>query len=313
MRDFLTWIVQFLFRDQRGEIGDLDSADDTSEKDDKGDQDEEGEEENEEDLDELFINLDEKDEEEDEQAKKKADEAKVNQSEEETKKLRAELETLKEKEKTWKRTEYQARKEREAKMGLDAEKDEKPLTDAQLAKLLEDASEEKDTTIQLNVLKYLAQRISKGEVKEAVTAAEMSRKAGEFTKLLEDKFPDIANPTSDMRVDIEKTKEELAISDHPYADMFAVGFTLFKDMDELIEAAYEGGKEDALKGTADEKRKKEIKEKELPSSQKSPYKKTYGLTASQLETAKQMGLTQGQLPAYTKLVNKKPRIVSVEG
>ena len=116
-----------------------------------------------------------------------------------------------------------------------------------------------------------------------------------------------------MRADIDRTKDELGIADHPYGDMFAVGFNLFKDMDELIEAAYEGGKEDALKGTADDKRKKEIKDKALPSSKKLPYKKTYGLSASQIETATQMGLTQDQLPAYTKLVGKKPRIVSVEG
>ena len=313
MKDFLTWAWEFLLG-ERGEVGD-DPPDDDPEKkdDDKGDQKkDEDEPEDEEDLDELFIDLDEKEEEEDEEAKKKAAEAKAKTSEEETKKLQSELDTLKEKEKTWKRTEFQARKEREEK-GLEAGKDEKPLTDTQLAKLLEDANKEEDTTVQLNILKYLAQRISKGEVKEAVTAAEMSRKAGDFTKVLEEKFPDIANPTSDMRVDIDKTKEQLGIVDHPYGDMFAVGFKLFEDMDALLEASYEAGKEDVLKGTADKKRKEDIKAKELPTSKKSAYKKTHGLTASQIETATQMGLTQDQLPAYSKLVGKKSRIVSVEG
>ena len=314
MDKFFTWAWK-LFRDQRGAAGDDDSADDSSDKEDKEEDQDEGEgEEEEEDLDELFIDLDKKGEEEEEkdkEAKKKADEAKAKKSEEEVKKLRSEVGTFKEKEKEWKRREYQARKEKKEE-SLEADKDGKPLTDAQLTKLLEDASKEDDTQIQLNVLKYLARRISKGEVKEAVGAAEMSRKADSFTKVLEERFPSLADPTSDMRVDIDRTKEELGIVDHPYGDMFAVGFNLVKDMDALLESSYEAGKEDALKDTADVKRKKDIKEKALPSSRKPAYKKTHGLTASQLETAKQMELSEDQLPAYAKLVGKKPRTVSVE-
>ncbi len=314
MHKLLTSILELL-RDERGAVGDYDSADDTLDKDDKEDQDGDTGDENLDPDDELLINLDDKkgDDEVDAEAKKKADEKKAKASEDETKTLRSEVETLKEKEKEWKRREYQARKDREAKAGADTDKDEKPLTDAQLAKLLGDASNEGDEKVQLNVLKYLAQRVSKGEVKEAVNAAEMSRKAGDLTKQLTERFPDIANPTSDMRADIDRTKNELGIVDHPYGDMFAVGFRLVEDMDKLLEASYEAGKEDTLKGTADDKRKKEIKEKALPPSKRSVYKKTHGLTASQIETATQMGLSQDQLPAYAKLVGKKPRTVSVEG
>lgn len=311
MKDFLTWVWELL-RDERGAAGDEEDDPDADTLDKDKDKDKDEEEEEEEGLDdELSIFLDEKEEEEDAEAKKKADEAEAKKSKEDNKKLHAELETLREKEKTWKRTEYQARKDREAK-GLEAGKDEKPLTDAQITKLLEDAEADGDSTVKLNVLKYLAQRVAKGEVKEAVNAAEMGRKAGAFTKDLEEKFPDLANPTSDMRLDIDRTKEELGIADHPYGDMFAVGFNLFKDMDELLEASYEAGKEEAVKGTADKKRKQEIKDKALPISKRSPYKKTHGLSKTQLETAKQMNLTQDQLPAYAKLVGKKPRVVSVE-
>lgn len=311
MNKFLTWIIK-LFRDERGAVGDNDPAEETPDDDNKGDQDKDTEDENLDPDDELFIDLDEKEDEEDEEAKKKADEAKAKKSEEETKKLRSENETLKEKEKQWKRDTYEARKIREKQAGLDTNKDEKPLNDGQLAKLLGDASNEGDANVQLNVLKYLADRVSKGNVKDAVNAAEMSRKADDFTKQLTERFPDIADPTSDMRADIDKTKEMLGIVDHPYGDIFATGFRLFEDMDTLTDAAFESGKEEALKGTADEKRKQEIKEKALPPSKTPGYKKTHGLNASQLETATQMGLTQDQLPAYSKLVGKKPRIVSVE-
>ena len=311
MIKFLTWIVE-LFRDERGELG-ADPAEDTLDDDVKKDQDPGDDDDNTDPDDELFIDLDEKDDEEDEEAKKKADEAKAKESDEEVKNLRSENETLKEKEKEWKRDMYQARKDREAKTETDPGKDEKPLSDAQLAKLLEDASSEGDQQVQLNVLKYLAQRVSKGEVKEAVNAAEMSRNADDFTKQLTERFPDIANPTSDMRADIDRTKEHLGIVDHPYGDIFAVGFRLFEDMPALIDSAFEAGKEEVLKGSADEKRKQEIKDKTLPTSKKSAYKKTHGLSESQIETATQMQLTQDQLPAYAKLVGKKPRIVSVEG
>jgi len=305
MGDLLTWIVN-LFRDQHGAVGD-DPPDDNPE-DDKEDQAEVDEEETLDEDDELLIDLDEK-EDEDDKDKDKSKESK------EIEKLRSELEASeekhREKEKEWKREMYQARKDRErAKVDTDKEK---PLSDAQLEQLLEDANQDDDTKIQLNVLKYLAQQAAKGETKGAITAAEMNRKADGFKKQLEDKFPDAADPTSDMRIDLDRTKKELGIADHPYGDMFAVGFKLFEDMDALIEASFEAGKEEALKGTADEKRKKDIKANALPSSKKSPYKKTHGLSPSQLETAQQMGLTQDQLPAYARLAGKKPRTVSVEG
>ena len=311
MKDFLTWVWELL-RDQRGAVGD-DLPDDDPDKDKKVDQDkdEEEEEEEEEDLDELFLDLDE--EEEKKEAKKKADKDKVKkdkETEEDVKKLRSENEALKGKEKEWKRREYQTRKDKEAK-GLETDKDAKPLTDAQLTKLLETAESEGDTHVKLNVLKYLAEQVSEGKVKKAVNAAEMGRKAGELKAKLEERFPDIADPTSDMRVDIDRTKEELGIVDHPYGDMFAVGFRLFEDMDELLEASYEAGKE-TLKDTVDKKRKKEIKDKSLPISRKSR-KEIEGLKPSYVETANQMDLTPGQLKYYKKLAGKKPRTVSVEG
>ena len=228
MKDFLTWAWQFLLG-ERGAVGD-DPPDDDLDKDKKGDQkkDEEEEEEEEEDLDELFLDLDEKEEEEEKKkAKKKADEDKAKkdkEDKEDAKKLRSDIEAFKEKEKEWKRREYQTRKDKEAK-GLETDKEAKPLTDAQLSKLLETAESEGDTHVKLNVLKYLAEQVSEGKVKKAVNAAEMGRKAGGFTKLLEERFPDIADPTSDMRIDIDKTKEELGIADHPYGDMFAVGLS----------------------------------------------------------------------------------------
>ena len=313
MDRFFTWVLMIL-RDQRGSFGEGDSDDDTSDDDDKSQADADTKDEKEEDFDDddFTIDLDEKEEDEDEEAKKKAAEAKAKTSEEEAKKLRSEVETFKEKEKEWKRDMYQARKDREEKRGPE-DKDAKPLSDAQLTKLLDDAETDGDSTVKLNVLKYMAQQIAKGEATKIVNTAEMGRKSDGFKKTLEDRFPDITDPTSDMRADINSAKEELGIVDHPYGDMFAVGFKLFQDMDDMIDASFEAGKEEGLKGVADEKRKKEIKAKSLPSSTRSPYKKTHGLTASQLETATLMGLDKDQLPAYAKLVGKKPRTVSVEG
>jgi len=316
MKDFLTWAWQFLLG-ERGAVGD-DPPDDDPDKNKKVDQDkdeEEEEEEKEEDLDELFLDLDEKEEEEEKkEAKKKADKDKIKkdkETEEDVKKLRSDIEAFKEKEKEWKRREYQGRKDREEK-GLETDKDAKPLTDAQLTKLLETAESEGDTHVKLNVLKYLAEQVSEGKVKKAVNASEMGRKAGELNAKLEKTFPGIADPTSDMRIDIDKTKEELGIADHPYGDMFAVGFRLFEDMDELLEASYEAGKEGALKDTVDKKRKELIKDKSLPISKKSR-KEIEGLKPSYVETANQMDLTPGQLKYYKKLAGKKPRTVSVEG
>jgi hypothetical protein len=311
MNKFLHWIA-WLLQDNRGEVGVDDSADATLDENKKEDQAEFDDDFK--DLDdELTIDLDENKDEEDEEAKKKADEAKAKEAEEKFKTLLSENETLKEKEKEWKRREYQGRKDREGKKELETGKDEKPLNDAQLEQLLEDADVDGDKRVKLNVLKYLTQLAAKGEATKIVNTAEMGRKAEDFKKNLETKFPSIADPGSDMRADIDRTKDTLGIADHPYGDMFAVGFRLLEDMDDLLEAAREAGKEEALKGAADKNRKKEIKDKLLPSSKRSVYKKTHGLSVSQLETAQLMNLSPDQLPAYAKLVGKKPRSVSVEG
>jgi len=197
---------------------------------------------------------------------------------------------------------------RQAKKETGPETKAGQLTKAQLKQILEDNKDDPDTL--MNVVEYIAEQTATGISSEKVNAAEVNRKKGELDSLLADRYPDINDPGSDIRVEVDAAKKNLGLETHPYGDYFATAAIVFDGLPDLLEDAYKKGKGETG-DTAEEKRKKDIKAKKLPTSKG---KATGGesLTASQLETAKQMGLKGDQLKHYKKLVGKNPRIVSVE-
>lgn len=304
MYELLTWALELL-KDQRGEIG-VDPADDTSDIDDdkvdQGDKVDEGDEDGE-----LTITPEIETDEKAKEKEKVEAEKRFTDVETEKEDLQTQLTLLEEEKKSWKKVNYEARQKAK---DIKPEKDEKPFTDANLRKILEENPD--DSEIQFNVLKYMSEQAAKGISDKAVNAAEMNRKAETMTTRLHDRYPTIMEPDSEMRRDVDKIKGDLGLNDHPYGDYFAVGVRVFEDLPDLLDYAYKSGKEDKLKDGAEEKRKQDIQSKKLPSSKTSTTKLSESLTAEQSETAKQMGLTKEQMPLYQKLVGKKPRIVSVE-
>lgn len=306
IKHFFAWFINLLM-DQRGEIGDLDTDDDTAPEDDK-DKAKKNEGDSDDELGEITIKPEEeKSEEEKEKAKKEAENEKADDA------LKKELDQLKQdhaKLQTHKTGLEKALHEaRQEKKKAKIEEETEVLTDTQLLKILEDNPD--DPEIQLRMLKHLAQQVAKGEVDKGVSAAEINRKQAQFTDFLEDKYPTLFEEGSDIRRDVETTKKDLGLVDHPFGDFFAVAVNVLTDLPELMDYAFNEGKDAGLKGKTEEKRKEGIEHSKLPSS-KGKAKGEEGLSDSALETAKQMELTPGQRKAYEKLVGKKPRIITVE-
>ena len=183
------------------------------------------------------------------------------------------------------------------------------LTDTQIKQILNDNKDDPDTLF--NVVKYVAEQTARGISTETVNTAEMNRKKTELDNLLAERYPDINEPGSDIRIEVDQAKKALGLEKHPYGDYFAVASRVLEDLPQLLEHAYNEGKGKTGKEDVEEKRKQDIKAKKLPASKKREAAGE-GLTSTQLEAAKQMGLKGKALETYKKLVGKNPRVVSVE-
>ena len=180
-----------------------------------------------------------------------------------------------------------------------AVKEEAPLTDEQLLKILEDNEGDKQTI--LNVVKYQAEKAAKKVSGEVVTDADMKKKGKEANGILKNMYPSLDDDSSEMRKVVDETKSYYGLGEHPLGDFFATGIQVLNALPDLITFAENRGKESALKGKADDKRKSNIKDN---LSHKKGGKKTSsaGLTESQTETAKQLGLSDAQLKTFKKIV-----------
>jgi hypothetical protein len=202
-------------------------------------------------------------------------------------------------------------KERQEKKAAKAAPDDPVLTDEQLEKILE---ENPDSATQLKVVRYMAEKIAKGERKTAIEDVNAGQRSREMNKLLLDRYPDLADEGSAMRVEIEETKENLGISDHPYGDFFAVGARVLENLPTILTNAYEKGKKEALGEKAELKRGEKINGGKLtPGGKKTAPSGVEGLTKEQNESATQMAMTPSQRKIYAQLVGKNTKTVSVEG
>ena len=192
---------------------------------------------------------------------------------------------------------HEARKKKKK----DSEKEE-PLTDAQLLDILEENKDDPETI--LRVVKYQAEKSAKEASGKAVSTAEIKRQAKEAGDLLGQMYPSLYEEGSEMRQAVDSTKEKLGLNDNPLGDYFATGVQVLNALPELIVAAEKRGEAIALKKKVDNKRKQSIKENSRVSS-KSKAEKKHVLTDTQVEAAKQLNLTEGQLKTYKKIMGSK--------
>jgi len=190
----------------------------------------------------------------------------------------------------------------------DPEKQGEQLSSAQLRQILADNPDNPETL--MNIIDYVAEQKARGISTETVNAVEVNRKKGELDDLLTERYPDIHVEGSDIRIEVDKAKKTFNLETHPFGDFFAVASRVLEDLPDLLKNAFEQGK--GKSGTeAEDKRKKDINAKKLPASKKRSIIGE-GLTGTQAEAAKQMGLKGNALKTYKQLVGKNPRVVSVE-
>jgi hypothetical protein len=234
--------------------------------------------------------------------------------EDELKVLRQELDSLKTDKKNLQKAlhgERQKLKER-TKKESDVE-----LTDEHLENIIRENTDPvtgvTDPKILLRVTRYMAERIARGEKDKAISEVDVSQKSRAVNNLLLERYPQLAEESSEMRIEIDQVKESLGLKDNPFGDAFAVGVRVVEKLPTILTNAYERGKKDALGVIAEEKRGDGIADSKLtPKGDGKSSSKDSGLTKEHLESANSLDLTASQKKIYAKLVGKNPRTVSVE-
>jgi hypothetical protein len=187
---------------------------------------------------------------------------------------------------------HEARQEKKAKKVDDTVS----LTDADLTKIIEEHKD--DPSVLLNAVTYkMEQIVKKGKI-EAVDEVQVKQKANQLNNFLKSKFGDtLDDDSSELRVGINKAKDFLNVSDHPFGDAIGAAAVVFENMPKLLQAEYERGKNEALTGNVEKNRVSGIKNgNSLMSGSKRTdggSNKATGLTESQAETAKQLGFKPG--------------------
>ena len=198
---------------------------------------------------------------------------------------------------------------KEKKTVKPGEEETATFTDEQLKQIL--GEHEGDTAVMFQVIKQLAKQETSGVKKEAVDATAIAAKQKEFNEFLHERWPDLKESGSEGRADVDKAKEILGVEDHPYGDVFGMGFLMLNQLPKIIEEAKKIGSEEALKGNAEGARKKSIKSNALAGKGKKAGAETV-ISADQKEAEKALGFkTDGQRKLYRKLLKNAAITVEV--
>jgi len=203
--------------------------------------------------------------------------------------------------------------ERQSKKKAKTDEAEDDLTDAQLKDLMKEHHDDPDALF--NIVQYMARKVAKGEKKAALNEAEIANKRRDIDIYISKRNPDYADPESEIRKEAEKTKAQLGLEDHPYADILALGVNAYLSLPEIMKQVYAKGKEDALKEAAETNRKKDVKNSSLtPKGEGGKSSHAPALTKDIAAVAKQMNMTPGQAKVYQRLMSSKGgHSITVEG
>jgi len=187
---------------------------------------------------------------------------------------------------------HEARQERKKNKEKDAEEF---LSDADILKIMEEHTDDKG--VMLNAIKHVMAREAKKSKTEVVDEVQAKQKATMFNNALRSKFGEqFDDESSDIRQSINKAKEFLNVTDHPFSDAIGAAAVVFDQLPHLLKMQYEKGKQDALDGKTEKNRVSGI---EKGKSLFDGAKRTDGDTdkkaipASALETAERLGFKPG--------------------
>jgi len=187
---------------------------------------------------------------------------------------------------------HEARQERKKNKEKDAEEF---LSDADILKIMEE--HKGDDGVTLNALKHVMARESKKSKTEIVDEVQTKQRATMFNNALRSKLgADFEDESSDLRQSINKAKDFLNVTDHPFSDAIGAAAVVFDQLPHLLKMQYEKGKRDAMDGKTEKNRVSGI---EKGKSLFDGAKRTDGGTDKQaipksaLETAERLGFKPG--------------------
>lgn len=194
----------------------------------------------------------------------------------------------------------------------EADEEEAVFTDEQLKQILDE--HEDDKAVLFQVVKQLAKQQVKGVKQEAVNATEVAAKQKEFNTILTQRWPQLDEPGSELRGEVDKAKEILGLEDHPYGDWIGASTLILNQLDAIRENAKEEGRQEVLKGKAENARKKSVKSNALAGKGRKTDADTGTISKSQLEAEKALGFTtDAQKKLYRKLIKPgKNAAITVE-
>lgn len=182
--------------------------------------------------------------------------------------------------------------------------EENPLTETQLRELYTTHKDDPDTMF--NIMQYQIKRGAKEAGEETLNAAEVSRKQAVANQYISKNWGALNDPASPLRQQVDQMKQIADLGDHHMGDMAGLGLLILDKLPELHKRTFDLGKQEGLSGKAEGKRKAGVKQSTTaPSGKKASAKATSGLSGNALQTAKQMGLSKGQMATYAKLIKGK--------
>lgn len=190
---------------------------------------------------------------------------------------------------------HQARQERKTKQ----ETPQDTLSPDQIKQLLKEHGD--DPEVMYNLVQYIAGQSSR----EQTNVNELSQLKKQSDSYVYQRWPSMADESSELFQKAKETAKGLRIADHPMGDYLALTSLVCEELPNIQKQSYEEGRADALKGKAEKTRKRTVKTNVLTPSGSGKEKETGGELPSEfLATAKQMGMSPSQRKVYATLVRK---------
>lgn len=184
------------------------------------------------------------------------------------------------------------------------EEAENPLTEAQLRGLMKEHVDDPDTLY--NIIDYQIKQGMKLTQQATIDATEVNQKKVAASRYINQQFPQLNNPGSNLRQNVDQIKQAADLGDHHMGDLAGLGLLFLNNVPSFSQQVFEAGKQEGLKGKAEGARKVGVKQATTaPAGKKAGKKSKSGLSGTALETAKQIGLSDSQMKLYGKFVGKK--------
>jgi hypothetical protein len=195
---------------------------------------------------------------------------------------------------------HQTRQENKALKEGKAAEPEAQFTDAQLKQILEEHGN--DWGVVLNVLNQKVKQETLKTKAAVVDDVETKQIKANLDGFLERELPEIKQEGSELRTQVDATKEKMRLGDHPYGDFLASAAILMTNWKKIQTEREEALKKELLGDKVETKRKEVVKQTSISSKGSKAGETGRILPADVAGKAKQMGLNKRQTEIYAKLL-----------